>query len=336
MTIWHSLWAFFFFIFVGVILVWNLIRKKRKYPSLLYGNWNIMRNLKTRGIRAYLAFLPDFFRLLALSFVILALARPQRADTKIKKNVQGIDIIICLDISDSMLIEDMQPVNRLEASKKTIEEFINKRVTDRIGLVVFSGESYTRVPLTLDYELLKENLKQVQTTRNIKMGTAIGVALANAVARLKDSKAKSRVVIFLTDGENNTGTISPATAIDIAKDYNVRIYSIGMGLDGQARLPVYMQGIGGRKIKTYRPIHSKVNEKLLRKMAEETGGKYYRATTSRALENVFNDINKLEKTKFEVNQYVKYEELFTAYLKWAFWLYVLGFFLGQTVLRRDP
>ena len=181
-----------------------------------------------------------------------------------------------------------------------------------------------------------QSLKEVETTRNIKMGTAIGVALANAVGRLKNSTAKSRIVIFLTDGENNSGTIDPATALDIAKGYGVTIYSIGMGKDGQAQLPIFIQNSRGQKIKRYRPIHSKVNEQLLEKMASETGGKFWRATTSKALQGVFDEINNLEKTKIEVNSYTKYAELFPRWLEWALIFYLLALFLGRTFLRRGP
>ena len=307
----------------------------KKTPSIQYSTLKMFKQ-GTRGLRARLAFLPMLLKIMALALAIVALARPQTADTQIKRNVEGIDIVIALDISDSMLIEDMRPENRLEASKLVIKNFIEKRISDRIGLVVFSGESFTRVPLTLDYPLLLDSLSKVTTTRNIKMGTAIGVALANAVGRLKDSTAKSRVVIFLTDGENNSGTIDPATAVDIAKGYGVKIYSIGMGRDGQAQLPVFMPGPGGKQIKRYRPMHSKVNAELLGRMAKETGGQYYRATTSDALGNVFNEIDRLEKTKIEVNEFTKYDENFPGILQLAFLAYLLSFVLGQTVLRRVP
>lgn len=280
--------------------------------------------------------LPLLFKIVALVLAVVALARPQKADTQIKRNVEGIDIVVALDVSDSMLIEDMKPENRLEASKKTIENFIKQRISDRIGLVVFSGESYTRVPMTLDYPLLLQSLSEVSTTKNIKMGTAIGVALANAVSRLKDSTAKSRVIIFLTDGENNSGTIDPQTAIGIAKDYDVKIYSIGMGKDGETKLPVVVTDGFGRKRKTYRPFFSKVNEDLLNQMAVDTGGKYYRANTSNSLEEVFDSINKLEKTKIESTQFTKYEEHFKNLLVWALAFYLLSFVFGQTLLRRGP
>jgi Ca-activated chloride channel family protein len=267
---------------------------------------------------------------------IVALARPQRADTKIKRNVEGIDIMIVFDISDSMLIEDMEPENRLESSKQTVANFVKNRVSDRIGLVVFAGESYTRVPMTLDYPLLLKSVAEIQPARNIKMGTAIGVALANGVARIKDSTAKSRVIILMTDGENNSGTIDPETALEIAKGYGIKIYSIGMGRDGDAQLPVIMEDAFGRKIKRYRPIHSAVNDELLGKMAQETGGKYWRATTGEALRGVFKEINSLEKTNIETSQFTRYAELFPPYLKWAVILYLIAAFLGATVLRRGP
>lgn len=332
---WHSLWAFLLFIPVLIIMVWNYWERRKKRASLQYSSVQILKKIP-KSVKSRIVLLLVPLKYLALILAIIALARPQESDTKIKRNVEGIDIVVALDVSDSMLIEDMKPENRLEASKKTIKEFIEKRISDRIGLVVFSGESYTRVPLTLDYPLLQKSLREVQTTRNIKMGTAIGVALANAVGRLKDSTAKSRVVIFLTDGENNSGTIDPETAIDIAKGYGVKIYSIGMGLDGQAQLPIITMDARGRQRKNYRPIHSKVNEELLAQMAKETGGKYYRAATSNALEKVFSDINQLEKTKIETQKFTKYKELFPPYLTWALGLYLLAFILSHVLVRRFP
>ncbi len=332
---WHSPWAFYFLLLLAFVAVIYFLQRKSKKPSLIYSNIDGLKKTG-KGVRVYLSYLPNFLKFIALLFVVLALARPQESDTKVKKNVEGIDIIVALDVSDSMLIEDMKPLNRLETSKETIKKFINGRVSDKIGLVVFSGESYTRVPLTLDYPLLQKSLAQVKTTRNIKMGTAIGVALANSVARIKDSTAKSRVVIFLTDGENNSGTIDPITALDIAKGYGVKIYSIGMGVDGQAQLPYFINGPGGRKIKRYRPMHSKVNEELLTRMAKETGGKFYRATTTKALESVFADIDNLEKTKIETSSFTKYKEHFSKFLWIAFFIYLLANTIDYILLRRFP
>jgi Ca-activated chloride channel homolog len=289
-----------------------------------------------RGYRAYFVWLPLGLKIIALVLAIVALARPQRADTKIKRNVEGIDIMLVFDISDSMLIEDMQPENRLESAKQTIANFIKGRVSDRIGLVVFAGESYTRVPMTLDYPLLLRSVAEVQPAKNIKMGTAIGVALANGVARIKDSTAKSRVIILLTDGESNSGTIDPETALEIAKGFGIKIYSIGIGRDGDAQLPVMVDDIFGRKVKRYRPIHSAVNETLLTKMANETGGKFWRATTGSALQEVFKSINSLERTNIETSQLTRYAELFPPYLQWAVIVYLVSVFLSATVLRRGP
>lgn len=335
MITWATPYAFLLFIPLVIVAGFVIYNRKRRRPSIQFSGIQILKGLRTPW-RSRLVIIPFILKLIVISLAIVALARPQRADTKIKRNVEGIDIMIVLDISDSMLIEDMKPENRLEASKKIIKEFIEGRVSDRIGLVVFSGESYTRVPLTLDYSLLLQSLKEVQTSRNIKMGTAIGVAMANGVARLRDSTAKSRVMIFLTDGENNSGTIDPETALEIAKGYKIKIYSIGAGTDGDAQLPIYMQDASGQTVKRYRPIHSKINDELLGKMATETDGKYYRAETSKALENVFKDINNLEKTKIEINQMTKYAELFPPYLEASLGILIAALMLGRTLLRRGP
>ncbi|MBC7370945.1 MAG: VWA domain-containing protein, partial [Bdellovibrionaceae bacterium] len=258
--------------------------------------------------------------------------------TKVKKNVEGIDIVICLDISDSMLIEDMKPSNRLEAAKETIRQFIEKRSSDRIGLVVFAGESFTLVPLTLDYQLILERVKEITTaaSANIKDGTAIGVALANAAGRLKDSTAKSRIMIFMTDGENNSGTIDPETALEIAKGYGLKIYSIGIGKDGPTKIPIYQRDIFGNKVKTYQPFDSTVNDDLLGRMAKETGGKYFRASKEDSLQGIFRDIDSLEKTKVDVNKFTRYTEKFPPFLRASMICYVLALLLGLTILRRTP
>lgn len=330
---WSDLYFLFFLIPIVLFSILSFIRRKKNRASFIVSR---TREFKTHPIsfKVLLSKGSFYLKVLALVVAVIALARPQKMDTKIKRNVEGVDIVVALDVSDSMLIEDMKPENRLEASKKTIKEFVEKRVSDRIGLVVFSGESYTRVPMTLDYPMLLKNLSEVTTSKNIKMGTAIGVALANAVGRLKDSTAKSKIVIFLTDGENNSGTIDPETAIEIAKGYGVKIYSIGMGRDGQAQLPVYIESGQGTAVKRYRPIHSKINEVLLNNMADQTGGKFYRAETSNALDSVFNDINKLEKTKIETSQFTRYEELFQKILFFAIFAYWLNFLFAEIWFRR--
>lgn len=332
---WNSSWAFILIPILLILIGFKFWRRRESVATLRFSSLQYIKNVSP-GLRAKLCEVPLIFKVIGLIFVIVALARPQQSDTKIKKNIEGIDIVIALDISDSMLIEDMQPVNRLEASKKTIAEFIKARTSDRIGLVVFSGEAFTRVPLTLDYALLQDNLKQVVTTRNIKMGTAIGVALASAVGRLKESTSRSRVIIFMTDGENNSGTIDPETALEIAKGYGMKIYSIGMGIDGDAQLPVLMTDSRGKTIKTYRPMHSKINEELLSKFANETGGKFWRASSGQGLDSVFHEIDKLEKTKIAVDKFTKYSEHYQKYLFWGILFYLVGMVLGATWLRRVP
>lgn len=335
MTVWASPLAFLFLLPLIAAALWIWWARRRRTATIQFSHLSGFLKVH-RGLRSKFHWAPTAVKIFAILLAVFALARPQKADTKIKRNVEGIDIMIVFDISDSMLIEDMDPVNRIESAKDTMTKFIKGRISDRIGLIVFAGESYTRVPMTLDYPLLLKNLSEVETAHNIKMGTAIGVALANGVARIKDSTAKSRVIILMTDGENNTGTIDPDTAIDITKGYGVKIYSIGIGRDGESQLPVVMEDVFGRKVKRYRPIHSDVNTELLEKMAKETGGKYWRATSGDALRGVFTEINSLEKTNIETSQFTRYAELFPPYLRWAVTLYFMAVFLGATLLRKGP
>lgn len=333
----HSPEAFWLFlplaIFAGYL--WWVGKKKR--PTLRFSTVAAFRGMPG-GLRARFLWIVRALQLVALGLLIVALARPQRSDTRVKKNVEGIDIMIALDVSDSMLIEDMRPLNRLEAAKETISKFVDKRISDRIGVVVFAGESFTLVPLTLDYALLKDRVAEIQTAQQarIKDGTALGVALANAAGRLKDSTAKSRVIIFMTDGENNSGTIDPETGLEIAKGYGLKIYSIGIGRDGPTRIPVYQKDVFGNKVKSYQPFESTVNEDLLSRMAKDTGGKYFRASREDSLSGVFNDIDRLEKTKIDVNKYTRYTELFPPYVGTAIVLLLLAWLLSQTILRRAP
>jgi Ca-activated chloride channel family protein len=333
----HSLWAFWLILPLVVIVGWTLLRKKKKNPTLQVGSVEILKTIAPT-MRTRLMNLPFLLKALGIAIAIWALARPQEANTRIRKNVEGIDIVICLDVSDSMLIEDMKPLNRLEAAKETIKKFIEGRSSDRIGLVVFAGESFTLIPPTLDYQLILQRVGEISSASSakIKDGTALGVALANAAGRLKDSQAKSRVVIFMTDGENNSGTIDPETGLEIAKGYGVKIYSIGIGRDGPTRIPVYTRDIFGQKIKTYQPFESAVNEELLGRMAADTGGKFFRASKENSLVTVFSEIDSLEKTKIDVNKFTNFTEMFMPYLKWALAIYLLGLFLGRTWLRRVP
>lgn len=335
--IFHSSVAFWLILPLVLLLVWTLWRRKKRTPTLQFGSVEVLKTV-TPSVRTRLMHLPLLLKALGIVFAIIALARPQEMNTKIKKNVEGIDIVICLDISDSMLIEDMKPLNRLEAAKDTLKRFIQGRSSDRIGLVIFAGESFTVVPPTLDYQLILQRVEEITTAQQarIKDGTAIGVALANAAGRLKDSTAKSRVVIFMTDGENNSGTIDPETGLDIAKGYGIKIYSIGIGHDGPTKIPIYTRDIFGQKVKTYQPFDSTVNEDLLSRMAKDTGGKYYRASKEDSLVGIFKDIDSLEKTKIDINKFTNYTEKFPPYLVMAIICYLAGLILGRSWLRRVP
>lgn len=339
MMVWNSPWAFLCLIPIVVYWVRRWFWSKEQRPVLQYSSLKVISSAEVkrkRGIKVFIAPIVDLLKTVGLILAVVALARPQHADEITKKNVDGIDIMIALDISDSMIIEDMPPLNRVECAKENIRQFVKSRTTDRIGLVLFMGEAFTKVPLTLDYNLLLDAIKDVQPLRTIKMGTAIGVALANAVNRLKDSKAKSKVIIFLTDGENNSGTIDPETALEIAKGYGIKIYTIGIGKDGETRLPIYSTDPFGNKVKRYVPFYDTVNTELLTMMAQDTGGKYWRVQSANAMEEVFHEIDKLEKTKVEVNKYTKYTELFPPFLAFSFLFLFLSLLFERFYLRRFP
>lgn len=333
----HSPAAFLFLIPLLGVILWNWLQKKKALASLQFSEVSELKKMSP-SLKARLAFLPQWLKYFAVALMIVALARPQKASTQVKKNIEGVDIMIAMDISDSMLIEDMKPLNRLESAKETIKRFVEKRTSDRIGVVVFAGESFTLVPLTLDYPMIVSRMSEVTTAQQarIKDGTALGVGLANAAGHLKDSTAKSRVVIFMTDGENNSGTIDPDTGLEIAKGYGIKIYSIGIGRDGPTRIPIYQKDVFGNKVKTYQPFESTVNEDLLTRMAKETGGKFYRASREDSLSGVFEDIDRLEKTKIDINKYTKYTELFVNFLIWSLAFYLFALLLQVTWLRRVP
>ncbi len=318
-----------------ILLFWRNFAKKN--PTLVVSSVAPYKDL-SGGFKVVLTKLVPFFELLVGFLIICALARPQTASEKIKRNVDGIDIVIALDISDSMLIEDIQPLNRLEAAKEIIGKFIKGRTSDRIGVVIFAGEAFTLIPLTLDYEMVLNRVAEIQTARNarIKDGTALGVALASAAGRLRESTAQSRVIIFLTDGENNSGLIDPATGLEIAKGYGHKVYSIGLGKSGPTRLPIFTRDIFGNKIKSYQAFESYVNDELLTKMANDTGGKYFKAETGVELQSVFDEINQLEKTKIDVDKFTQYKEEYEEFLKWAFFIFLSVVVLKITYLRRGP
>lgn len=285
-----------------------------------------------RGMRSWKNFvrpLPFIFRILAVSCLIIALARPQHRYDEQLVTGEGIDIVLCLDISGSMLAQDFTP-NRMEAAKNVASNFIDNRPTDRIGLVIFSGESFTMSPLTTDRNLLKTQLFNVQSGL-LEDGTAIGSGLATGVDRLRNSPSKSKVIILLTDGENNGGLIDPNTAKEIAKQVGVRVYTVGMGTEGYAPVPV--QTPGGVVMQ-----REKVNidEKLLTQIATETGGRYYRAKDNESLKNIYSEIDQLEKSKIEVTALRRYTEQFFPFALAAAALLLLELLLRWTVLRKFP
>lgn len=308
----------FFGIAFLLLFYYSIIKPKRtsrfllKSPEFL----NYLKSKSNFNFFKLLYYTHYVLFFIGMILLLVALARPQKRNEMTNQSSEGINIMLVLDISDSMLIEDMEPENRLESAKLRIKEFIEKRISDRIGLVVFSGQSYTRIPLTLDYDLLLESVEMVKTSERIRKGTAIGVALANAVTRLQKSQGESNVIVLLTDGENNIGSIDPVTAMSIAKDYGIKIYTVGIGKDGLAQLPVFRKFPNGMVQKFYRPMHSTVNEELLTRMADETGGKFYRAEDSQNLNDVFSEIDQLEKTEVEVQKITSIAELFPA---WNFW-----------------
>lgn len=244
-------------------------------------------------------------RVVAMIALIIALARPQSSSVSENVESDGIDIVLAMDVSGSMLAEDLRP-NRIEAAKQVAADFINERIGDRIGLVIFSGESFTQCPITIDHRVLLEQLQAVKSGVLVD-GTAIGDGLATAVDRLRNARGKSKVIVLLTDGENNTGRIGPELALEIAKAYKVRVYTIGVGTNaGQAPYPA--QTPDGRTVMTMMPVQ--IDEPLLRKIATQTGGEYFRATNTNSLRNIYKSIDKMEKTKVEVNSFKHYAELF--------------------------
>ncbi|MFZ9595224.1 MAG: VWA domain-containing protein [Bdellovibrionia bacterium] len=255
-----------------------------------------------------------FLKYLGICFFIFALARPQRSWVQTERTVSGVDIVMLLDVSASMTIEDLAERARIDVAKDTMESFIQGRQNDRLGFVVFSGEPLTLVPPTLDYGLLLNALHQV-TLGILKDGTGIGDGLSLAISHLKSSQAKSRVVILLTDGDNNVGQVDPATAGELAKGFGIRVYTIAIGREGKVRMPIRHAGPFGNPVTTYQWFDNALNPELLKKIAEMSGGKFYRVTDENTLEAVFKEIDQLEKSEIKATQKVNYDEAFQTPLK---------------------
>ena len=280
--------------------------------------------------RVWLIHLPFLLRVMLITLLALALARPQLSNRWQSQSTEGIDIVMALDISGTMLGEDLKP-NRLEAANAVATEFVLSRPNDQIGLVVFAGESFTQCPLTTDHAVLV-NLFQAVRFGMIEDGTAIGLGLANAVNRMKDSPTKSKVVILLTDGSNNRGDIDPQTAAEIAKTFGIRVYAIGVGSYSQeVKVPIHTPyGV------QYGTMSSEFDETTLRNIAQMTGGEYFRATDKQSLRDIYNEIDKLERTKLNVQQYQEYEELYQLFALLAILFLMIELLLRYTVLRRIP
>ena len=283
--------------------------------------------VKGTGFKSSLRHVPFILRIAALCLIVVAIARPRSSEDMEKIDTEGIDIVLAMDVSTSMLARDLTP-DRINASKDIAIEFISQRPSDRMGIVVFAGESFTQCPLTTDRATLINLMKEVQTDL-IEDGTAIGNGLATAIARMKDSDAKSRVVILLTDGVNNRGEVSPQMAAEIAKTYGVRVYTIGVGKEGPAPYPVMTPwGVEVRNVQV------EIDEKLLAEIAESTGGRYFRATDNTKLAEIYSEINKMEKAKTTVDSFPIYRELFGRYAVLALLAILLELVLNWFVIRR--
>lgn len=320
--------AFFgLLVLVPLLVWWEIKRSGRNQATVIVSTVNAFR-----GIRSWKSFLrPVLFvlRLLTLCCLIIALARPQTRNDEQLVNGEGIDIVLCLDISGSMLAQDFSP-NRMEAAKNVASEFIDHRPTDRIGLVIFSGESFTMCPLTTDRNVLKSQLFNVQSGL-LEDGTAIGSGLATGVDRLRNSPSKSKVIILLTDGENNGGLIDPNTAKEIAKSVGVKVYTVGMGTEGFAPVPVQTAaGVVMQREKV------NIDEKLLTQIATETGGRYYRAKDNESLKGIYDEINQLEKSKIEVSNLRRFTEQFFPFALAAAICLLLELLFRWTLLRKFP
>jgi Ca-activated chloride channel family protein len=307
---------------------WYIWRQRQAQASLRLSSSEGFRKAP-KTFRIYLRHLPMVLRMMAVALIIIALARPQTTNSWNTTNVEGIDIVLTLDISTSMLAEDLKP-NRIEAAKEVAASFINGRQTDNIGLVVFAGESFTQCPLTTDHAVLLNLLHDIRCGM-IEDMTAIGHGLATSVTRLKDSPAKSKVIILLTDGTNNRGEIAPITAAEIAKAYNIRVYTVGVGTKGTAPYP-YQTPFGTQ----YQNIPVEIDEATLTKIAQTTGGLYFRATNTAALKEIYQEIDQLEKTKMNVQEYSKKYEEYRLFAFWAFLLFLLEWLLRYTLLKNIP
>ena len=310
------------------MVVWYVFKERNSHADLQFSSISFFKTLK-RGNRIWLRHVLFALRVLAIAFLIFALARPQSDNSWQTYNSEGIDIMLALDISGSMLARDFEP-DRLEAAKEVATKFVLERPQDRIGLVVFSGESFTQSPLTTDKAVLVNLMKDLKSGM-IEDGTAIGLGLANAVNRIKDSKAKSKVIILLTDGVNNRGAIAPMTAAELAKTFGIRVYTIGVGSLGEAPYPV--QTPWGIQLQN---MLVEIDEDILTQIADMTGGKYFRATDNKKLEQIYSEIDQLEKSKIEVKHFSKKDEQYFLFALIGVLLLIVEALGKYNLLRKIP
>lgn len=310
---------------IPLLILWYFLMRKKDTATLTLSSTSSFKP----SILSRLKPLLNLLRLLAISALIIALARPRdvSVSTKINTN-KGIDIVMAIDVSASMLAKDLKP-NRLEALKTVATNFVNKRPNDRIGIVVYAGESFTQTPITSDKRIVKNTIRQIQWGQ-MDGGTAIGMGLGSAVNRLKESKAKSKVIILLSDGVNNSGFVDPKTATELAKELGIKVYTIGIGTNGTAPFPV-AKDMSGKLIFQDAPVE--IDEELLKFIGQETGGKYFRATSTSKLSAIYNEINKLEKTEIEEYKYYNYDEKYRSLVILAGLLLLLEALLKVTIFR---
>lgn len=310
---------------IPLLIAWYVFKQVRKQTQVTYSTASFLP--KTQSVKPVLRHVMFAFQMIAIGLLITAMARPQSSTSSQKVSTKGIDIVLAMDISGSMRAKDFDP-NRLEAARGLALDFVEGRKTDRIGLVVFAGQAFTQCPLTTDHSVLK-NLFQDIEFGMIEDGTAMGSGLATAVNRLNESKAKSKVVILLTDGVNNSGNIPPLTAAEIAETYGIKVYTIGVGTNGKAPMPV--QTITGQTVFQKTDVY--IDEETLTQVAEQTGGKYFRATDNESLKKIYTKIDELEKTEIEVKEYRKRKEEFYPYAAASGILLILSFLVQHTTLK---
>jgi len=319
---------FWLFLLIPLAIAWLVLKRNQQSATLKVSS---IKGFKTKPstlakLKPYLSVL----RILALCSLIIALARPRTVDISNKtKTTKGIDIVMAIDVSGSMLAKDLKP-NRMEALKRVAADFVEQRPNDRIGLVVYASEAYTKTPVTSDKAIVEEAIGSIKYDNVLQDGTGIGMGLATAVNRLKDSKAKSKVIILLTDGVNNAGFIEPETAADIAKQYGIKVYTIGIGTNGMAMFPYALAPNGDF---LFQMMKVEIDERLMKSIAQKTDGKYFRATSNSKLAEIYNEINKLETTEIQELKFYDYDEKFRPFVLFACLLVLIELGLRNTVYR---